>query len=84
MPKSYRTDITGKPKFAEEIQHYKKATPERVQCPSPGCECSYEMYGHTAADRESNTATLKERILREHPDHTSEVLAVNQFRKRPR
>jgi cytoskeletal protein CcmA (bactofilin family) len=60
------------------------AKPERVQCPLAGCQCSYEIYGNTPSDREGNVPTLQEGLKREHADHTSEVLAVNEFRKFPR
>jgi hypothetical protein len=82
MAKAYRTDVVVQKKFEEEIRQHKNALkPERVQCPSAGCECSYEMYGCTPSDREGNVSTFEERIKREHPGHTSELLAVNQFRK---
>src|SRR5438094_10562094 len=45
---------------------------------------TYEMYGYRPSNLEDNVATLQERLKREHPDHTSEVLAVNEFRKVPR
>jgi hypothetical protein len=82
MPKAYRTDVLGKKKFQEEIRQRRNALkPERVACPLPGCECTYEMYGYSASNPEDSVATLQERLKREHPDHTSEVLAVNEFRK---
>jgi len=85
MAKGYRTDVVSKKKFQEEIRQGKNAfKPERVQCPLAGCECTYEMYGYMPSNREANIATLQQRLKREHPDHTSEVLAVNEFRKRPR
>jgi hypothetical protein len=85
MPKAYRTDVTGKKKFQEEIrQRRDPLKPERVPCPVPDCECVYEMYGHISANLADNVATLQERVKREHPDHTSEVLGVNEFRKRAR
>jgi len=85
MPKGYRTDVLGKEKFQAEIRQRRYAKePQRVPCPSPGCECTYEMYGDTAANSKDSVATLQERIKREHPGHTSEVLAVNEFRKFPR
>jgi hypothetical protein len=84
MPKAYRTDVVSKDKFKEEIAQRKSAVkPERVKCPSEGCTVTYEMYGSTAANRQTSIATLQERLKREHPGHTSEVLAVNEFRKRP-
>ena len=85
MAKAYRTDVVGKEKFREEIRQRGNALkPERVPCPSAGCECTYEMYGHGPSNPENNVAILQERLKREHPDHTSEVLAVNEFRKVPR
>jgi hypothetical protein len=82
MAKAYRTDVLSKKKFQEEIQQRKNALkPERVPCPLPGCECTYEMYGYTPANLVEYAATLQDRVKREHPDHTSEVLAVNEFRK---
>jgi hypothetical protein len=42
------------------------------------------MYGATSANLADSVAILQERIQREHPSHTSEVLAVNEFRKMPR
>jgi hypothetical protein len=81
MPKAYRTDILGKPKFEEEIRQRK---PERVPCPSPGCARTYEMYGYKPATLADNVTALQERIKKEHPDHTSEVLAVNEYRRGPR
>jgi hypothetical protein len=85
MAKAYRTDVVGKKKFQEEIPQRRNALkPERVPCPLAGCECTYEMYGHGPSNLEDNVATLKERLKRQHPDHTSEVLAVNEFRKVPR
>ena len=82
MAKSYRTDVLGKAKFEEEIRQRGSAVKaERVPCPVPGCECTYEMYGCTPANLAAYVATLQERVQREHPDHTSEVLAVNEFRK---
>ena len=85
MAKAYRTDVVGKKKFQEEIRQRGNALePERVPCPSAGCECTYEMYGNRPSNPENNIAILQERLKREHPDHTSEVLAVNEFRKVPR
>src|SRR6266700_121508 len=85
MAKAYRTDVLGKKKFQEEIQQRRNALkPERVPCPLPGCDCTYEMYGYRSASLADYVATLQERLKREHPDHTSEVLAVNEFRKVPR
>src|SRR2546427_6354913 len=74
-----RTDNCGK------LDRWQKLLkPERVPCPFAGCECTYEMYGYRPSNLEDNVATLQERLKREHPDHTSEVLAVNEFRKVPR
>ena len=85
MAKAYRTDVLGKKKFQEEIQQRRSAVkPERVPCPLPGCECTYEMYGSRPANLVNHVATLQDRVKREHPDHTSEVLAVHEFRKVPR
>ncbi len=85
MAKAYRTDVVGKKKFQEEIRQRRNALkPERVPCPFAGCECTYEMYGYRPSNLEDNVATLQERLKREHPDHTREVLAVNEFRKVPR
>jgi len=85
MAKAYRTDVLSKKKFQEEIQQSRHALkPERVPCPLPGCACTYEMYGHGPANLADSVATLQERVQREHPSHTSEVLAVNEFRKVPR
>ena len=85
MPKAYRTDVLGKAKFQEEIRQRKNAPkPERVACPLPGCECTYEMHGYSASNSKDSVATLQERLKREHPDHTSEVLAINEFRRVPR
>jgi hypothetical protein len=85
MAKGYRTDVLVKKKFQEEIQQRRSALkPERVPCPLPGCECAYEMYGYKPANLADNVAALQDRVKREHPDHTSEVLAVNEFRKVPR
>jgi hypothetical protein len=82
MAKAYRTDVLGKKKFQAEVQQSRNTlTPERVPCPLPGCECTYEMFGCTPANLGDYVATLQDRVKREHPDHTSEVLAVNEFRK---
>jgi len=82
MAKAYRTDVLGKKKFQEEIQQRRNALkPERVPCPLSGCECTYEMYGAGPATLAEYVAILQNRVKREHPDHTSEVLAVNEFRK---
>ena len=85
MAKAYRTDVLGKKKFQEEIQQRRDAVkPERVKCPLAGCECTYEMYGYKAGSIADYMATLQDRVKREHPGHTSEVLAVHEFRKAPR
>lgn len=85
MAKAYRTDAIGKAKFQEEIrQRGSGLKPERVPCPLAGCECTYEMYGDRRSNPGGNVATLQERLKREHPGHTSEVLAVNEFRKVPK
>ncbi len=82
MAKAYRTDVLGKKKFQEEIQQRRSALKtERVPCPLPGCECTYEMYGCTPANLVEYVAILQGRVEREHPDHTSEVLSVKEFRK---
>jgi hypothetical protein len=82
MPKAYRTDVISYPKFQAELGKSMNALrSERVQCPLSGCECSYEMYGLQASSRDRDIAILQERLKREHPDHTSEVLAVNAFRR---
>lgn len=85
MAKAYRTDVIGKEKFKEEIRQRRNTLkPERVPCPIAGCEVTYEMYGDRPSNPEGNVTTLQERLKREHPDHTSEVLAVNEFRRVPR
>ena len=85
MAKAYRIDVLGKKKFQEEIQQRRNALkPESVPCPLSGCDCTYEMYGYRPASLADYVATLQDRVKREHPDHTSEVLAVNEFRKVPR
>jgi len=85
MAKAYRTDVLGEKKFQEEIQQRRKALKaERVPCPLPDCECIYEMYGCSPVNLVDCVATLQDRVKREHPGHTSEVLAVNEFRKVPR
>ena len=85
MAKAFRTDVVSKQKFQGMIRQLRNALkPERVQCPLAGCECSYQMYSNVPSGREGDAATLQERLKREHPDHTSEVLAVNEFRKFPR
>ena len=85
MAKAYRTDVIRSEKFQGEIGHLSRAgKPQTVHCPVAGCDRTYEMYGYTPESREENIATLLERLKREHPGHTSEVLAVNAFRKRPR
>jgi hypothetical protein len=84
MAKAYRTDVIGKQKFQGVIRQLRNAhKPNRVHCPLAGCECSYEMYS-IPSDCDGNAAILQERLKGEHPDHTSEVLAVNEFRKFPR
>ena len=85
MAKAYRTDVLDKKKFQEEIEQRRNAfKPGRVPGPLPGCECTYELYGYGPANLVDYVATLQNRLKREHPDHTSEVLAVNEFRKVPR
>ncbi len=85
MPKAYRTDVITLPKFEAELGKSKNALrSERVRCPVDDCECSYEMYGVQASSRDRDVTTLQERLKREHPGHTSEVLAVNAFRRFPR
>jgi hypothetical protein len=82
MAKAYRTDVLGKTKFQQEVQRSRDGLPpERVPCPVSGCVCTYEMFGCTSANLVEYVAILQERIEREHPGHTSEVLAVNEFRK---
>jgi len=85
MPKAYRTDVIAHPKFQAELGKSKNAPrSERVRCPVAGCECNYEMYGSQTSSRDRDITTLQERLKREHPGHTSEVLAVNAFRRVPR
>jgi len=85
MAKAYRTDVLAKKKFREQVQQSGIALqPERVPCPLPGCVCTYEMYGSKPANLVEYVAILQDRIKREHPAHTSEVLAVNEFRKAPK
>jgi len=85
MAKAYRIDVLTKKMFQEEIQkRWKALKPERVPCPSPGCACTYEMFGCRPANLADHVAILRDRVEREHPGHTSEVLGVNEFRKRPR
>jgi hypothetical protein len=85
MAKAYRTDVLSKKKFQDEVQQRGKAQkPERVPCPTPDCACTYEMFGSGPANRVEYVAILQERVKREHPGHTSEVLSVNEFRKVPR
>ena len=74
--------MLSKKKFQEEMQQRKSALkPERVPCPLLGCECTYEMYGCKPVNLVDYVAILQDRVKREHPDHTSEVLSVNEFRK---
>ncbi|MGA7685432.1 MAG: hypothetical protein WCC32_19995 [Terriglobales bacterium] len=85
MAKAYRTDVLGKKKFQEEIQQRRGAlNPERVPCPLLACACTYDMYGCKPANLADYIAILQDRVKREHPGHTSEVLSVNEFRKAPR
>jgi len=85
MAKAYRTDVLSKKKFQEEIQQRRSALkPERVHCPLLDCERTYDMYGCKPANLVEYIAILQDRVKREHPDHTSEVLSVNEFRKAPR
>jgi len=85
MAKAYRTDVLGKKKFQAEIRQRRGTLkPVRVPCPSDGCECAYDMFGCPPANLVDYVAILQDRAKREHPDHTSEVLAVNEFRKVPR
>src|SRR5262249_26820542 len=82
MPKAYRSDVIGHPKFQAERGKSKNAlTSERVRCPVGDCECSYEMYGFQPSSRHRDITTLQVRLKKEHPGHTSEVLAVNAFRR---
>jgi hypothetical protein len=82
MPKAYRTDVVGHEKFQREIGKSKYAVKsERVRYPVAGCECIYEMYDCQSSSRGRDITTLQERLKREHPAHTSEVLAVNAFRR---
>jgi hypothetical protein len=80
MPKAYRTDVVSQQKFQREIGKNAPKS-ERVRCPEGDCECTYEMYGSLLSNREGNISILQERLKREHPAHTSEVLAVNEFRR---
>jgi len=83
MAKAFRTDVLGKKQFQGEIEQRSKThRPESVPCPSPGCTCTYEMFGANPANLENYTAILQKRVQLEHPGHTSEVLSVNEFRKR--
>jgi hypothetical protein len=82
MAKAYRTDVLGKKKFLEELQQRGNALKaERVPCPVAGCQRTYDMYGCNPANLADYTAILQDRVKREHPDHTSEVLSVNEFRR---
>lgn len=85
MAKAYRTDVIANPKFQAELEK-STSTPgsEVVRCPVGGCDCRYEMYGSKPLIRDRDIKTLQARLEREHPGHTSEVLAVNAFRKGPR
>jgi hypothetical protein len=83
MPKAYRTDVITHPKFQAELGK-NAVRPERVQCPVAGCECTYDMYGSHPSNHVGNINILRGRLEREHPGHTSEVLAVNAYRKSPR
>ncbi len=85
MAKAYRTDVVSQKKFRDEIAQLENAvSPEHVRCPVPDCERTYEMYGCVPSNRDGNIATLEKRLIREHPGHTSEVLAVNEFRNMPK
>ena len=82
MAKAFRTDVLSKENFREEIQkRWKALKPQQVRCPAPACERTYEMFGCTPANLAEYVAILQERVKREHPGHTSEVLSVNEFRK---
>ena len=85
MAKAYRTDVLSKQKFQEEMQQrWKALKPEHVPCPLLDCECTYKMFGCRPANLADYVAILQDRVKREHPDHTSEVLSVNEFRKVPK
>lgn len=85
MPKAYRIDVVGHQKFQREIGKLKTTLkPERVRCPEGDCECIYEMYDSQTSTRDRDITTLQERLRKEHPGHTSEVLSVHAFRKVPR
>ena len=80
MPKAFRTDVLGHQKFQGELGKLTSLKSERVPCPMDGCACTYEMFGAQPSNRDANVTLLQERVKREHPGHTSEVLAVNEFR----
>jgi hypothetical protein len=80
MPKAYRSDVVTHQKFQTEIGK-NAIKSERVRCPVGDCACTYEMYGSRSSTRDRDITTLQERLKREHPGHTSEVLAVNAFRR---
>src|SRR5689334_21507184 len=83
MPKAYRSDVITHSKFQAELGKIALRR-ERVRCPVEGCECTYELYGCQPSSRDHDITTLQGRLNREHPSHTSEVLAVNAFRRNPR
>jgi hypothetical protein len=80
MPKAYRSDVITHPKFKAELGN-NALRRECVRCPVDDCNCTYEMYGFQPSSRDHDIMTLQERLKREHPGHTSEVLAVNAFRR---
>ena len=73
------TDVVSKEPFQGEIgQLHRACVPQTVQCPLPGCETTYEMYGCTPSNRDESTATLQGRLQREHPGHGGDQRATHR------
>ena len=79
MAKAYRTDVIAQKRVQDVIQTLTEALlPERVGCPVNGCKCSYQMYGYMLEDQETNLSLLLETLRREHPEHTNEMIVLNE------
>ena len=79
MAKAYRSDVLGQRTFQDAIARLADALPpEAVVCPATDCDCVYRSYNFMLEDREANKATLEFKLIRDHPDHASEMLVINE------
>ena len=82
MAKAYRSDEVGERRFQDAIGQLRDVLPSvLVNCPTPNCRCSYQVYDYILADVDGNRRMLQDQLQQEHPNHPNEMIIINEPRQ---